>query len=286
LGKETLVGKPLHSSHRFARNAQAAVSVLVLMLLTGCSGPTGVKDGSDRLRISGSTSMTPLLEDLARAYQTAHPNVSFEVRGGDSAMGVKDLHSGDTDLAAVSWTDPSEPALPGLQAVPIARDGLMVIVHPSNKVSGLTILQLRSLYRGETLDWSALGGPTAEPEIISREDGSGDRLAFESMVMGGDRVTLDALVMPTAQTVADYVARHPAALGYISLAQARDDVRAVPIEGVIATPEQIQAGAYHLGRLLYLYADNDPSAAVRDFLDFVVSPPGQAIVTRYHAPLR
>jgi phosphate transport system substrate-binding protein len=276
----------INSSDHLARSAQAVVVCALILLLAGCSRASEVTGSSARMRISGSTSMTPLLEELARSYATAHPSVQWEVRGGDSAMGIADLQAGDADVAGVSWRDPNETDPDGLLAVPIARDGLVIIVHPSNKVSALTILQLRGLYRGEALDWSALGGPDAEPEIISREEGSGDREAFESMVMGADRVTLDALVMPTARAVADYVSKHPAAVGYISLAQIRDDVRTVPVEGAGATPEQIRAGTYHLGRLLYLYADNPPSPLIRDFLDFALSPEGQAIVAHHHAPLR
>jgi phosphate transport system substrate-binding protein len=277
----------LDSSDHLARSARAVVvSALILLLLTSCSRAPGVTVSAAQLRISGSTSMTPLLDELARSYATTHPSVRWEVRGGDSAMGMHDLRAGDVDLAGVSWKDPSATDPDGLLAVPIARDGLVIVVHPSNKVSALTILQLRGLYRGETLDWSAVGGPDAEPEIISREEGSGDREAFESMVMGTDRVTLDALVMPTAQAVADYVSKHPAAVGYISLAQIRDDLRTVPVEGVVATPEQIRAGMYHLSRLLYLYVNSPPSPVVRDFLDFALSPEGQAIVAHHHAPLR
>jgi phosphate transport system substrate-binding protein len=230
--------------------------------------------------------MKPLLEDLTEAYQVAHPNVQFELHFGDSAAGLQDLRAGLADLAAVSWKVEGETVPRNLEAVPIGRDGLAVVVHPTNRTPGLTLLQLRALYRGETLDWSALGGPSVEPVIISREDGSGDRQAFESLVMGDDRVTLNALVMPSASAVVDYVAGHPAAVGYVSLAQLGDDVRAVPIEDVNPSAEAVQGGAYHLGRLLYLYVRNPRPTAERGFLDFVLSPAGQAIVARHHAPLR
>jgi phosphate transport system substrate-binding protein len=201
-------------------------------------------------------------------------------------LGLQDLRAGTADIAAVSWKAESEPVPPGVQPAPIARDGVVILVHPSNRVPGLTLIQLRGLYRGETLDWTTLGGPSEEPVVISREDGSGDRRAFESLVMDSDRVTLNALVMPTAQAVLDYVARHPAAIGYVSMAQLRDDTRALPIEEVAPSPQQVQSGAYHLGRLIYLYVNKPPSQAVRDFLDFVLSPAGQAVVGRHHVPLR
>jgi phosphate transport system substrate-binding protein len=252
----------------------------------GCSGSLSTEAEPITLRIAGSTSMRPVLEELAETYQANHPNVQFEIRGGGSTMGLQDLRAGKSDIAAVSWQAEGKPVSSNVLAVPIARDGLLILVHPKNKTLGLTLLQLRALYRGETQDWAALGGPATEPVIVSREDGSGDRKAFESLVMSGDRVTLNALVMPTAQAVVDYVARHQAAVGYVSMAQLRDDVRALPIEEVAAAPEQVQAGVYHLGRLLYLYVNDPPSPAVRDFLDFALSTAGQAIITRHHVAIR
>ena len=60
-----------------------------------------------------------------------------------------------------------------LQVIPIARDGLAIIVNPQNTITNVTSLQLRALFRGETLDWGAVGGSGGEPVVISREDGSG-----------------------------------------------------------------------------------------------------------------
>jgi phosphate transport system substrate-binding protein len=267
--------------------SRGMVLLLALSTLTaGCAGAVRGRSEPVTLRIAGSSSMRPLLEELAQAYGDSDSGTLFEIRGGGSMLGLEDLHNGRTDIAAVSWKAEGEPDPSGVQAAPIARDGIVLIVHPSNRTPGLTLLQLRALYRGETLDWAELGGSTGEPLIISREDGSGDRRAFETLVMGDDRVTLNALVMPTAQAVVDYVARHPAAIGYVSLAQVRDDVRALPIEDVGPTSAAIQAGAYHLGRLLYLYVNTSPPEEVRRFLDFVLSPAGQAIVARHHAALQ
>jgi phosphate transport system substrate-binding protein len=258
----------------------------MLLMLIGCAEPLARGSAPVTLRIAGSTSMRPVLEELSAAYHAAHPEVQFQIRGGGSVLGLQELQAGKADIAAVSWKADNEPIPPGVQAAPIARDGLVILVHPSNRVRGLTLLQLRGLYRGETPDWAALGGPSGEPVVISRENGSGDRQAFESLVMGGERVTLNALVMPTAQAMVDYVARHPAAVGYGSMAQLRDDTRALPIEEVAPTPQQIQAGAYHLSRLIYLYVNKPPSPAVGDFLDFVLSPAGQSVVGRQHMSLR
>ncbi len=257
--------------------------LLLLLTLASCTTQSVATPAPAALRIAGSTSMAAALNELAAAYQARQPHVLVDVRGGGSSAGVAELRRGAVDLAAVAWLAPDAAAPTGLSAVPVGRDAVAVIVHPENPVSGLTILQLRALYRGETLDWAALGGEGGEPRLVSREEGSGTRAAFEALVMGGDRVTLNAIVMPNSSAVVDYVARHRTAVGYVSMTAVTGDVRAVPVEGVMpaATSE-----AYHLLRTLYLYMPARPSKEARAFVEFVLGPAGQAIIARHHAPIR
>ena len=187
--------------------------------------------------------MTAVLGELAASYQATHPNVVIEIRAGDSASGLVALQTGKAEAAAVSW-HPKEAGLPGgLHAVPLARDALAVIVHPSNPVRGLTLLQIKAIYQGEMLTWDGVGGAELEPLIISREDGSGTRTAFESLAVGGERVTLNALVMPSSAAVVAYVAAHPAAIGYVTSAALTDTVRALDVEGAKPVAANVRAGA-------------------------------------------
>jgi phosphate transport system substrate-binding protein len=239
------------------------------------------------LRVAGSTSMLPALRELAQAYQKEHPEVMIELRGGGSATGLDELRAGRADIAAISWLPEQGEALAGLRAEPVARDALAIVVNPQNDVPGLSLVQIRAIYRGEVLDWAALGGPALEPIVISREEGSGTRAAFEALVMAGDRVTLNAIVMPTTQAVVDYVATHAGAIGYVSFSAVDTRVRALAVEELLPSPGTIRSGAYHLTRLLYLcISATGASPASRSFLDFVLSPAGQAIIGRYHVPLR
>jgi phosphate transport system substrate-binding protein len=230
--------------------------------------------------------MTAVLAELAVAYQARHPDVLVDVQNGGSAIGVGRLVAGAVDLAAVSWQENDTRPPAGFTAIPIGRDAVAVIVHPQNRVKGLTLLQLRAIYRGEILDWTAFGGPAEEPVIVSREDGSGTRAAFAALAMAGDRVTLNALVMPTSAAVVDYIARHRAAIGYVSMAGLTDTVRAVPVEDLLPSAANVRSGAYHLSRVLYLYAADPAPSATQAFVNFVLSPAGQTIVARHHVPLR
>jgi phosphate transport system substrate-binding protein len=262
------------------------IAWVISLSAAGCGSVAQVGAPPVTLRIAGSSAMRPALLELIAAYEQMHGNVAFEVKGGGTQLGIKAVEEGDADIAAVSWTEDATAVPPGYRMTPIARDGLTIITHPRNPAQGLTLLQLRALYRGEVLDWAALGGPAGEPTIISREEGSGDRQAFEALVMGGERVSLSALVLPTAEAVAEYVAEHPAAIGYVSTAQQNDAVRALPIEGLPPTAESVRSGAYHLSRLLYLFLPHNAPPQARSFVDFVLSPAGQSIVSRRHIALR
>lgn len=260
--------------------------LLLALLLTTCTARSLVTPTPVRLRIAGSTSLQPALADLARVYQTSHPYVLIEVQGGGSTVGLDALKTGKSDLAAVSWHAEGEMLPPDMQAIPIARDAIVVIVHPNNPIPVVTLAQLRTLYRGELLDWAALGAPAGETIIVSREEGSGTRAAFEALVMDGDRPTLNALVMPTSAAVVDYVAKHKTAIGYVSLSAVDDRVRSIPVEDIAPSLATLRSGEYPLTRILYLYAPRPASAELQAFLDFVLSPPGEAVVAKYHPPLR
>jgi phosphate transport system substrate-binding protein len=274
------------SPGRYLLPAVCGALIAICLLLSACGAPQTNTPVPTTLRIAGSTSLKPTLSELAAAYQAGHPQTVVEVLGGGTAIGIQELRGKEIDLAAVSWKEESAKLPDDLQVIPIARDGLAIIVNPQNTITNVTSLQLRALYRGETLDWGAIGGSGGEPVMISREDGSGSRMAFESLAMDGDRVTLNALVMPTSQAVVDYVATHRNAVGYVSTGVLTDTVRAVPLEDIPPTTATVRAGEYRLGRVLYLYAPQPATPEIQAFLDFVLSPAGQAIVSRRLVPMR
>lgn len=264
----------------------ALIGLWLAATLASCGGQERSAAAPALVRVSGSTSMMPALRDLADAYRARRPNVRFELLGNGSAAGLAELKAGRVEIAAISWQEAAAATPEGFLVTPFARDGIGIIVHPANRIAGLTLNQVRRIYRGEILSWQAVGGLAEEPVVISREAGSGTRRAFEAAVMGGDQVTLNAVVAPGSQAVVEQVARRPAAIGYVSMAVFTDTVRVVPIEDLLPTPANVRSGAYHLTRYLYLYSRATPDPEVRRFLDFVVSAEGQRIIGRYHVALR
>jgi phosphate transport system substrate-binding protein len=267
---------------------------LAFCLLLAACGTKVETPAPITITIGGSTSMLPLLHDLADAYQAQHPNVHITIEGYGSQGGVKRLRASSAgspedglDLVASSWWPLAGIEASGdLTATAVARDGIALIVHPHNSVPGLTLLELQRIYAGRTLSWQEVGGPSDDIVVISREDGSGTRAAFEALVMGDEPVTLAAVVMPSSAAVVEHVAKHPTAIGYVSTAYLTDTVRALPIEGQLPTSAALRSGAYPLTRSLYLVGGEASSQAARAFVGFAVSPAGQSIVARRYLPRR
>lgn len=261
-----------------------------LIFITGCEAVAVNTPQPTVITIAGATAMRPVLRELTAAFSQRRPDTLFDLRGGGSTLGQEQALAGTVSLGATTLLPPleGEPA-DGLMRFPIGLDGIAVVVHPSNDLAGLSLVQLRDIYAGDVLNWMQLGGRDEEILLVSREEGSGTRTNFEERVMGDVPVSLTAVVMPTGEDVVDYVSRHPEAIGYVSMAYTHDAeelVRVVPIESELPTVASVREQRYPLLQPLYLVSHIQPTGRLQQFIDFVLSPTGQQIVARYHAPIR
>ena len=265
----------------------AALAGALLALVVACSQPVVTTEAVyQTIRAQGSTTLSPLLAELAAAYHEQTPPVSVAVDGAGTGYGLEALRTGEADLAMASWL-PGDLS-PSWRATPIARDGIAVIVHPDNPIEGLGILQLQDLFSGRTYEWEAAGAGATFGVVqpVSREEGSGTRAAFEQLAMEGQSVTPRAVVVTSSQGVVDYVASHRDAIGYVSTGYLSPGVKALTVEREAPTPEAVRQGSYPLCRELWLVTADPPTAAVQQFLDFVLSPAGQTIAGRHYVAIR
>jgi len=265
------------------KGISTVVCLIGLLLLAGCSRGAIEPAEPVHLKVAGSTSMQPLVEELAQAYAERHKYVTIAVEGRGSLLGIELVRQGEVDIGMASWKEPDDTSAVSaskLWATPIALDGIAIVVHPQNRVEGLTMLQLKDVFFGRILDWRDVRGQAGEILVVSREDGSGTRAVFEKLVMQGKRVTPTAVVMPSSRAVVEYVAEHPQAIGYVSMGQLIQEVKALEIEEAAPTPDSVRQGTYHLLRPLFLITRQEPTGEIKGFVDFVLSPTGQSIVGR------
>ncbi len=261
----------------FWKSIGTAICLVGLLLFVGCSTSAVEPQEPVHLKVTGSTSMQPLVEELAQAYAERHKYVTIAVEDRGSLLGIELVRQGEVDIGMTSWKEPEDTLL---WSTPIALDGIAIVVHPQNRVEGLTMLQLKDVFFGRILDWRDVRGQAGEIVAISREDGSGTRAVFEKLVMNGKRVTLTAVVMPSSRAVVEYVAEHPQAIGYVSMGYLSPEVKVLEIEEAAPTPDSVRQGSYHLLRPLFLVTRQEPTGEVKGFVDFVLSPTGQSIVGR------
>jgi len=252
----------------------------VLLLLVACaSQPLTVTREPATLRLVAADSCGPLANELAAAYEEAHPWVTVEIVGVfNSATAEQALLAGEADVALLSWLEESGDEK-ALWSHPFARDGIAVIAHPATPLTEAGLAHLQEIFRGRVQEW---GGMVLT--VVSREDGSGDRAAFDTAVLGNYDVTRTGVVMSSSEAVVEHVARTPGAIGYVSTLRlgggAVGSVRVLPVEGVLPTPDTISDGSYLLARSLYLAATAEPASEAREFAQWVLGPEGQAVVGR------
>lgn len=131
-----------------------------------------------------------------------------------------------------------------------------------------------------TADNSTAGNPIS---VVTREDGSGTRGAFVELfgiedADGNDAITQSAEISNSTSVVMTTVAGNPDAIGYISLGSLDDTVKALEIDGVAATVENINNGTYKVYRPFNIVTKEGLSETAQDFVNFIMSEQGQAIV--------
>jgi phosphate transport system substrate-binding protein len=254
----------------------AAWAVLALLapalLLAGCNSEVG----SRPLSVAGSTSVQPFAEKLAEIYMHEHPGCRIDVQGGGSSAGIYAAEHGAADLGSSSRELLGEEKK--LVEIPIAYDGIAVIVHPANPLTDLSVEQIRQIFLGAVTDWRAFGLPPHPIDLITREEGSGTREAFEHLVMAKQEITPTALVQDSNGSVREIVAGDPHSIGYISAGLVDHRVKTLAINGVMPTAGNIKNHTYKLVRRFLLVSRIPPTGLCREFTDFVLGPQGQKVL--------
>ncbi len=239
----------------------------------GCAATDARTPDAAVITLAGSTSIQPFAERWAEEYRAGR----VIVQSGGSTAGIKAAHDGTADIGMSSRALVSSEAT-GLVETVVARDGIAVIVHAGNPVRGVTLEQLRAIYAGTIDNWRTIGGRDARITVITREDGSGTRDAFEQFVMGRDqRIATSALVTAYSGGLRKMVSQDPGAIGYVTFSQLNAQVHPLAIEGVLPSEPAIASGVYRLQRPFVFLTRGAPVGAARQFVDFVLSDAGQQL---------
>lgn len=243
---------------------------------------TASGDISGTVVITGSTSVEKILTEMKDEFCAMYPNVSIEYTGSGSSAGIKDTKAGTNNIGASSRELKEEEQEDALKTEVFAYDGIAVIVNPANEAANdLTVEQLCDIYSGKITNWSEVGGADGDIFVVSREESSGTRSAFEELIglenAGG--LTSTAAVSEGNGPVQAAVAENANAIGYVSFSFIDDSVKALTVGGVEATAELAKSGEYPLSRpFLFCYYEDKVGEAGKAFLEFALSEDGQMCV--------
>ena len=232
------------------------------------------------LTLGGSTSVEKIGIALGDEFMALNPDVAFSYEATGSSAGVKAAGEKTVMIGTASrGIKDEEKTTYGMDEYVLAYDGIAVVVHPSNAVEELTMEQVLGIYKGEITNWSEVGGADEKIIVVSREDGSGTRGAFEEIVDFEDALTADATIKDGNGNVHATVAVEEQAIGYVSFTYLNEEVKALKIDGGNPTVEEVLAGTYPISRPfnMVFYAD-ELSDVGQAFLEFCKTPEAYTII--------
>jgi len=246
--------------------------------------PVPPRKRTHKLHIAGSTTMGPLLTEIAAKYHLLHPEVAIEVELGGSSRGLEDVRAGHAHIAMLSRAlAPSERDLYG---IPIARDGVGVVVHANNPVRQLGMEELQAIFTGRMHDWRSAGGEGSVYALGGLRDGASSALFARFLMQPLEAFNLNAAVESHIERLA-VVASCENAIAYVSVGAAERaisqgvSIRLLPISGVAASSANIRNGSYPICRVLTLASREAPTGVARSFFAFCLSAQVNGILSAF-----
>ncbi len=261
-----------------------AIAMIALAAATGAFAQY-----SGTYTFGGSTTVAPIAHPAIEQFQKDNPGVQISYEGVGSGAGLKGLLAGQFTLSGSS-AEYDAAALKGAVATRIALDGLSVIVNKKDTgIKNISMDDLAKIYHGDVTNWKQVGGKDKPIVVVNRDESSGTYASFWELVCQkpfGKKVayTKNAIVTKENGEVAIKVLSTPGSIGYVGMAFAQEVIKAggveLSVDKVLPTTANVITGKYPIARPLFLITKSAPVAGSveKAFIDFVLSPKGQAIV--------
>ncbi len=235
---------------------------------------------SGKLTISGSTSMTKLSNALGEEFSKIYPNISVEKSDTGSGAAVNSVLSATALIGDISRELKESESPQKFNQVTIAFDGIVLIVNKNNPINNLTSQQIKDIFHSKITNWQEVGGNNQPIILIGREESSGTRENFENIFNPeGYHINYHA-EFPESGDIISKVSSDSSAIGYISLASTSDNIKALSIDGIKATNENIINNVYTLKRpFIQIYLKDTENIIIEKWFEFIRSEKGQQIIS-------
>ena len=254
----------------FSTKKYAIFIAAALLLVYGWAQPGNA--ASEKLVLTGASTIAPLAAEIARRFESQHPGTRIDVQTGGSSRGINDTRNGTAGIGMVSRA--LKPAEHDLQAHTIALDGVGLILNASNPISGLSRQQVIDIYTGKIINWKTLGGRDAPITAINKAEGRSTlELFLGYLKLKNSDIRPHVIIGDNAQGIKT-VAGNPNAIGYVSIGAAEYEARhgtpikLLPLDGVAATVVNVRNGTFPLSRPLNLVTRAPPIGLARNFITF------------------
>ena len=266
---------------------QAQVSTTTTQVINTAPVSSGQRQ---TIKISGSTTVLPIVQKAADEYMAAHPYADIQISGGGSGVGIQAIGTKTVDIGMSSRevTKAEITKYPAFVVTPIAQDGIAVIVNPANEIQYIALDQVKGIYLGTITKWTEITGadvPHTNNQIvvIGRDSASGTRAYFDETVLLKATPTKNMLEKNSNGAVLQTISQTPGSIGYVSIGFVSKDVKALPIwynaQKIVApTIDNVKSKTYPVSRDLYVITNGQPTGLAGDFIKYILSPEGQKIV--------
>jgi phosphate transport system substrate-binding protein len=242
------------------------------------------------IKISGSTTVLPIVQKAAAQYMATHANADIQISGGGSGVGIQAIGAKTVDIGMSSRevTSAEMAKYPAFVITPVAQDGIAVIVNPANEIQFITLDQIKNIYLGKTTKWTEITGANVpgtsnQIVVIGRDSASGTRSYFDEVLLAKKTPTKQMLEKNSNGAVLQTVAQTPGSIGYVSIGFVSNDVKSLPVwynaDRIVAPSlATVKDRSYPISRELYVITNGQPSGLSGDFVQYILSSEGQKIV--------
>ncbi len=246
--------------------------------------PDAAKELSGKILLEGSTSMQKIMQEMADTFMAKNLKVTIDPIFDGSGPGIKAAAEGNADIGMASRNVKDEEKVEGLTSLQVAWDAIAIVINPDNGVTELTADQIAKIYTKEITNWKDVGGPDAQIVVVARDAASGTREAFEGLFKVAEKVVADQEAASTGE-VKTFVSQNPNAIGYISLTFVDSNVKALTVDGMVPSEENVANGSYTLKRPFNIVYKGTPNEITSAFIDFIYSEEGKAIIAKEALPV-
>jgi phosphate transport system substrate-binding protein len=268
------------------------IGLVVLAILVVSVATCFTLFAAKSITIKGSDTLLILGQRWAEVYMNQNPKVVIQVTGGGSGVGIAALINGSTDICQASRPMKSSEIdklkerfnTTGVE-IPVARDGLSIYLNEENKISELTLDQLKGIYAGKITNWKDVGGEETKIVLYGRENSSGTYVYFKDNVLKGADFAAQTQTLPGTAAIVNAISKDKYGIGYGGAAYAKG-VKYCKVKKDAQTPgyeptlENVKSGKYPISRYLFWYLRNKPTGEIKKLVDWVLSEQGQQIVSK------